>query len=208
MECRDLGVLPYAQAWKLQDELREARIAGRTGDQLLFVEHPPVFTFGRRDCSEDLLVPAEVIAKEGIEIIKTNRGGRITYHGPGQIVGYFICSLDSVQMGVKEFVCAVEKLLIRTLADFEITATRDPEYPGVWVGRDKIAAIGLNFSHGVSQHGFALNVTPNFNHYQYIIPCGITDRGVTSMERVLGKVPSPHAIKERLTVNQQTVFPS
>ncbi|MBI4126037.1 MAG: lipoyl(octanoyl) transferase LipB [Deltaproteobacteria bacterium] len=206
MNVRDIGLVPYRQAWQLQEELRTRRIAGEIGDQFLLVEHPPVYTLGKRDCDKDLLVPREMVAREGIEVVKTNRGGRVTYHGPGQMAGYFICSLDEQGISVPEFVRRVEELVIQVLADVGIDGERDPEYPGVWVGRDKIAAIGLNFSHRVSQHGFALNVSPNLDHYRFIIPCGITDRGVTSMEKILGRVVPMAMVKERVMAHVHKLF--
>ncbi|MBI4211669.1 MAG: lipoyl(octanoyl) transferase LipB [Deltaproteobacteria bacterium] len=205
-EVRDLGIITYQDAWDLQEKLRAERLAGEIPDTLLLLEHPPVFTLGRRPCETDLLVPREVLQDAGIEVIQSNRGGRITYHGPGQLVGYFIFSLDSVKKSVQEFVCAVEELCRLTIADFGVVGTRDQEHPGIWIGKNKIAAVGMHFSRGVSQHGFALNVNPNLMHYQYIIPCGIHDRGVASLESLLPESPSMNAVKERLQTHLREVF--
>ena len=202
-----LGLMPYQAAWDLQISLRAERVAGKIPDTFLLVEHPPVFTMGKRDCSADFITTPEIIQAQGIELIKTNRGGKITYHGPGQIVGYFIFDLKSVHLSVKDFVCKVEEVCKQTLADFGIEASRDAKHPGLWIGTNKIAAVGLNFSQNVSQHGFALNVNPNLMHYAHIIPCGIQDRGVTSMQQILGeKTPSLEEVKAKILENVERVF--
>jgi lipoate-protein ligase B len=198
IECVDLGLINYNEAWKVQEDLRLKRERGEISDRLLLLEHPPVFTLGKRDCDEDIVSARGLIAKDGIDIVKTNRGGRITYHGPGQLVGYFICSVNEI--GVKRFVWLIEELLIGVLSGFGIEGNRDPEHPGIWVGKNKIAAIGLHVSRGITQHGFALNVNPDLNHYRHIIPCGIKARGVTSMEVLLGRSPSVEEVKKTLKV--------
>lgn len=187
--------MKYLEAWRLQEGIRKRRIAGEIPDRFLVVEHPPVFTLGKRDCDEDFISPPELIGADGIEIVKCDRGGRITYHGPGQMVGYFIFSIDSLGIGIKDFVRSVEDVCIGVLSDFEIHASRDAEHPGVWVGREKIAAVGLNVSRGVTEHGFALNVNCDLAPYRHIIACGMKDRGVTSMEKLLGRqVPMPDVV--------------
>ncbi len=206
MEWTDLGLMPYMRAWALQEELRERRLAGGVADRLLMVEHPAVFTMGRRDCACDIFSPPEVIAAEGIEVVKSNRGGRVTYHGPGQLVGYFICGLEDMGTGIKEFVASVEELCIRLLASFGIEASRDSGHPGVWVGRNKIAAIGMNVQHGVTEHGFALNVDCSLAPYRHILACGIKDRGVTSMAAVSGNPQSMPEVKSRLVETAGLVF--
>lgn len=198
MEWSKLGTVPYAQAWELQESLRDRRIAGEIPDRLILLEHPPVITLGKRECDDDIVSPADVVRSAGIEVVKTNRGGRATYHGPGQIVGYFICSLDSMGIGIREFVRSVEEICMRALGDFGVAARRDPDHPGLWVGRNKIVAIGMNVSHGVTQHGFAMNVSCDLNAYRHIIACGICDRGVTSMDRELGSVPPMDYVIERV----------
>lgn len=206
LRCVDLGLMDYRQAWELQEKLREQRFQGKEGDTLLLVEHPPVVTLGHRDCHEDFISPPEVIAADGIDVIKSNRGGRITYHGPGQVVGYAIYQIAGFGMAVGDFVSAIEELCLRVLADFGIVGQRDTAYPGIWVGSEKIAAIGLHFSRGISQHGFALNVDPNLTHYRHIIPCGIRDRGVTSMKKILGEAPSLALVKEHLQQHAGTIL--
>ncbi|MFH0799703.1 MAG: lipoyl(octanoyl) transferase LipB [Pseudomonadota bacterium] len=190
IEYTDIGVMPYREAWRLQDELRAARIDGSICDRLLLVEHPPVFTVGRRDCPEDFLSHPDAIAADGIEVVKTNRGGRVTWHGPGQLVGYFICGLEGLRVGIKDFVRAIEDICMGALADFGIEAERDAEHPGLWVGPDKIAAIGLNVSRGVTEHGFALNLSCDLAAYRHIVACGLKARGVTDVSRETGGGPS------------------
>lgn len=175
------GVLPYAEADALQEQLHAARLRAEIPDTLLLLEHPPIFTTGRQDVTADWLLSPKEIRARGIDIIATNRGGRITYHGPGQLVGYFICDLRSSGISVPGFVHWIEAGLISVLAQYDITASRDSEHPGVWVGSHKIAAIGLHVRHFVTRHGFALNVTTDLTPYSYCVPCGIQGRGVTRL---------------------------
>ncbi len=181
IEWQDLGLIKYLEGWKLQDELRRQRIEGDISNRLLLLEHPPVFTMGRRDCSEDILSSSSAILADGIEIIKCNRGGRITYHAPGQLVGYFICSLTSLGMGIKEFVKRIEEIVIRTSLELGIKTCRNEKYPGVWIDGDKVAAIGLHVSHDVTEHGFALNFNCDLAPYEHIVACGIRDGGSTRL---------------------------
>lgn len=195
IEWIDLGTMPYGEAWALQDLLREERIAGRAPDRLLLVEHPPVFTMGKRDCDGDFLSPREAIEADGIGVVKTNRGGSVTYHGPGQLVGYFICGLSSIGSGIRDFVSAVEEICILTLASVGIEGKRDEGHPGIWVGRAKIVAIGMNVQHGVTQHGFAMNVDMDLAPYRHIVACGIRDRSVTTIAAVTGSSQKTNEIK-------------
>lgn len=204
IECVDLGLISYTEAWGIQEELRARRERGDICDRLLLLEHPPVLTLGKRECEEDIVSSPEAIAADGIGIVKANRGGRITYHGPGQLVGYFI--FDVADVGVKRFVCLIEELLIQLLSDFGIQSHRDGEHPGVWVGRDKIAAIGLHVSRGITQHGFSLNVDPDLSHYRHIVPCGIRGRGVTSMKMLMGTCPAMDAVRTTLKTKLDGLF--
>jgi len=201
-----LGETGYEEAFRLQQDLRRRRLDGLLPDLLLLTSHPPVYTLGKRDCSADFLSPPEVIEQEGIAVVKTNRGGKITYHGPGQVVGYFIADLRSLRMGIPDFVRAVEEVLIRVLSCFRISGQRDPEHPGVWVGEKKIAALGLHIDRGVTLHGFALNVNPILDHYRHIIPCGIAGRSVTSMEKELGKNPDIRRVEDQIEKQMAEVF--
>ena len=206
MEVMDLGLMPYREAWALQERLRGERVAGRIADRLLLVEHPSVFTMGKRDCANDFFSTPEQIAADGIEIVKTNRGGRVTWHGPGQQVAYFICELAGFGMGIREFVFAVEELCIRLLARLGVDGTRDPDHPGIWVGRNKIVAIGMNVQHCVTEHGLALNVEGNLAAYRHILACGIRDRGVTTVARAAGKAPSMDDVKRGLVAGVGELF--
>jgi len=206
VKWQNLGCVPYGEALSLQEELRAKRIEGKIDDLLLLLEHPPVFTMGRRDCEDDFISGHEEIEADGIEIVKTGRGGRVTYHGPGQLVGYFICDLNSLRLGVKDFVNAIEEICLRVLTDFHIRASRDEKHPGIWVGKNKIAAIGLNVSHNVTQHGFALNVDCDLDAYRHITPCGIQGRWVTSMEQHLKRAPQRGDIIERLIAHASSIL--
>lgn len=177
----ELGLVPYREALVLQENLRAMRISGKVDDHILLLEHPPVFTIGKRDSGADFLSTRETIAAEGIDIVKTDRGGKITYHGPGQLVCYFICGLEGLGYSVKEFVAALEELSIEFLSGYGISASRDGEYPGIWIGKNKIVAIGLHISEGVTMHGIAININCDLKPYRHICACGIKDRGVTSM---------------------------
>ncbi len=172
-------------------------------DHLILLEHPPVYTIGRRDSSSDLLVTAEWIRRNGIEIHRTDRGGRVTYHGPGQLVGYLIFALED---SIPILVWKIEETLIRLLAHFHLKGEREPQYPGVWIGLKKIAAVGLRIERGVTRHGFSLNVSCDLKPYRHIHPCGITDRGVTSMEREQGECPSMRDVKCKLLEELAGVF--
>lgn len=175
------GTVPYTEAFALQQTLHDARLRNEIPDTLLFLEHPPVFTTGRQDVAADWLKSHDEIRACGIDIIATNRGGRITYHGPGQLVGYFICDLNARHVGVADFVRWMENGIIEVVSRYGITAHLDTAHPGVWVGQNKLAAIGLHVRHGVTLHGFALNVTTDLTPYSYCVPCGIHDRYVTSL---------------------------
>ncbi|MBT3182175.1 MAG: lipoyl(octanoyl) transferase LipB [Deltaproteobacteria bacterium] len=206
IEWQDLGSVPYDKAWRIQEELRVLRDDDAIVDRFLFVEHPSVFTLGKRDCSEDFLTSCDEIAADGIDVIKCNRGGRVTYHGPGQIVGYFIFKLSAMGLGVKEFVSAIEEICLRTLNHFEIQAARDEEHPGLWIKENKIVAIGLNISHDVTQHGFAMNVDCDMAPYRHIVACGIKDRGITTFARVLGLAPSQDEVKQHIIKHMSDVL--
>jgi len=176
----DLGRLDYADALAAQQRLVAERKEGLTCDHLLLVEHPHVITLGRNGRMENLLASDDVLSRAGISFFPTDRGGDVTYHGPGQLVGYPILDLREWRRDVGAYVRALEQSIIDTLADYGITAGRIPGLTGVWVGERKIAAIGVHISRWVTSHGFALNVTTDLSYFQYIVPCGLT-RPVTSM---------------------------
>lgn len=189
LEVRRLGTVPYAEGLELQKRLVEQRKAGEIADQLLLLEHPPVITLGvkTRGGRGNVLATPLGLVEEGVEIFETGRGGDVTYHGPGQLVGYPIISLKPDRCDVHRYVRDLEEVLIRTAAAFGVTADRAPGLTGIWVGQEKLAAIGVRIARWVTSHGFAFNVTTNLSHFSLIVPCGITDRGVTSLERLLGR---------------------
>ncbi len=177
---RDLGRVDYAEAFAIQRDLVEQRKRGEIADQFLIVEHPHTITLGRNGHVENLLAHEDVLARAGVAFHHTDRGGDITYHGPGQIVGYPIVDLREWKRDVGVYVRAIEQVIIDTLADFGLVGERVPPMTGVWVAGAKIAAIGVHISRWVTSHGFALNVTTDLTYFQYIVPCGLV-KPVTSM---------------------------
>ncbi len=196
----NLGRVPYAEGLEIQARVVAARKQGLIGDTLLLLEHPPVITLGRNSLRANVLASDELLAQRGVELHEINRGGDVTYHGPGQLVGYPIVDLRGdfpgkrgPHLGPVDFVRMLEEVLIRTCADFGIMAKRIPKCTGVWtfggasdasgkIAEKKLAAIGVHVSQGVTSHGFALNVTTDLRDFEWIVPCGIRDRGVTSLE--------------------------
>jgi lipoyl(octanoyl) transferase len=181
-ELQALGRVDYATALDLQLRLVEERKRGLIADQLLLLEHPHVITLGRNGRLDNLLANDEILQRSGIAFHATDRGGDITYHGPGQLVGYPILDLREWKRDVGAYLRAIEQALIDTLADFGIEAGRIPRLTGVWVGERKIAAIGVHISRWVTSHGFALNVNTDLSYFQYIVPCGLA-KPVTSMQQ-------------------------
>ncbi len=203
IECVDAGVVSYERALQWQRSLREKRRRGRIANHLLLLEHPPVITFGKRRPTDDLRVDAAWIRGRGIEIHQTERGGRATYHGPGQLVGYLIFVLKDP---IPKFVWKIEETLLRLLRHFHLEGERDKDHPGIWMEKRKIAALGLHIQKGITMHGFALNVNCDLRPFGYIHPCGIRDREVTSMEKELGWSPSLRDVKHRLLQELAAVF--
>jgi lipoyl(octanoyl) transferase len=187
VEVRRLGLIPYADALALQRDLVEDRRAGRVGDLLLLVEHPHVLTLGVRGDGgrSHILASAEVLGSRSVDVHETGRGGDITYHGPGQLVGYPILDLKPDRCDVHRYIRDLEEVLIRVAADYHIEAGRVPGLTGVWVGNSKLAAIGVRIARWITSHGFALNVTTDLEYFNLIVPCGIADRGVTSLAALL-----------------------
>ena len=207
LKVRRLGVMPYADALALQRRLVEERRAGRTGDLLLLVEHPPVLTLGVKGDGgrSHVLASAETLAAKGIEVFETGRGGDVTYHGPGQLVGYPILDLRPDRCDVHRYVRDLEEVLIRVAGDFGIEATRVSGLTGIWVGREKLAAIGVRISRWITSHGFAFNVATNLDNFNLIVPCGISDRGVTSLQE-LGSKADLADVERRLIERFAEVF--
>jgi len=206
LDVRRLGVLPYAEALELQRALVDDRRAGRIGDTLLLLEHPHVITLGVRGGRSHVLASAEALAARGVEVQETGRGGDVTYHGPGQIVGYPILDLNPDRRDVHQYVRDLEEVLIRTAADFGIAAGRVSGLTGVWAGDEKLAAIGVRIARWITSHGFALNVTTDLDYFSLIVPCGIADRGVTSMSRLLGRPVELDKVQQSIANQFSNVF--
>lgn len=187
-DLRNLHLVTYENGISLQSKLVEMRQREELDDQLLLLEHPPVITLGRGGDAANLLATPEALAANGVRFFETTRGGDITYHGPGQLVGYPIIHLGEGRRDVRKYVTNVEEVLIRTVAAFGITAERVDGRRGIWVGNDKIAAIGVRIARWVTSHGFALNVNTNLEHFRLITPCGLRGTGVTSISRLTGRV--------------------
>lgn len=206
----DWGRTRHADAQARQLDLVAKRLAGEISDTLVFTEHEPVFTIGaRKDAATHLVWGEEQLASAGIEVVATNRGGDITYHGPGQIVGYPIVSLDRSR-DLHAYLRFLEEVLIRSLAAFDLAATRREGLTGIWLGRRKIGAIGVAVRRWVAYHGFALNVCPDLAHFAGIVPCGIAASAgtVTSMAAELGQPPDPAAVQRILAAEFWTRLPS
>jgi lipoyl(octanoyl) transferase len=212
IDVRRLGRVAYAAGLELQQQLVDERRTGAIGDTLLLLEHPPVITTGARSrgARTNVVASADVLAREGVEIFDTGRGGDVTYHGPGQLVGYPIFDLRPDRQDVHRYVRDLEEALIVAIARFGITGTRVPGLSGVWVGErgreEKIAAIGVRISRWITSHGFALNVTTDLRHFQLIVPCGIADRGVTSIARVLGRAVAMADVEDAIVDGFREVF--
>lgn len=208
LEIRRLGVVPYADAVALQQQLVEQRRADLIPDQLLLLQHPPVITLGvkaRNDRSHVLLAP-DALARHGVELFESGRGGDVTYHGPGQLVGYPILDLRPDRCDVHRYVRDIEEVMIRTAAQFGIQAERAAGLTGAWVGNEKLAAIGVRIARWITSHGFALNVGTDLSHFNFIVPCGIPDRGVTSLERLLGREVAMTHVESAVVTAFVTVF--
>jgi lipoyl(octanoyl) transferase len=221
----DLGVIPYAAAWELQRRVVAARKAGAIEDVLLFCEHPPVITLGRSGSRANLLASENILRQKGVEFFETTRGGDITYHGPGQIVGYPILNLGAIRRDVVWYVRTLEEAMIRATAELGIAARRELGKTGIWVDAqeristrssqseqrkeetaEKLAAIGIHISRWVTSHGFAYNVATDLRYFEMIVPCGIAGRKATSLEKLLGRNVSLAEIKPSLAKHVGEVF--
>lgn len=226
---RHLGSMAYQEAWDYQEKLlqhnldikknnRDKELAQSTeameltSNHFLFVEHPPVFTLGKSGQMENLLVNNEYLKSKGISFYKTNRGGDITYHGPGQIVGYPILDLERLKPDIVLYMRNLEEVIIRTLADYGIQAGRSSGETGVWLDTDiphrarKICAMGVRTSRWITMHGFALNVNTDLSYFNLIIPCGIQNKQVTSMEKELGHPVPIHEVEHKIKLHFEDVF--
>lgn len=211
VEYRDLGRMAYGACWELQRTLFDRLLAakGSSGNEagyLLLLEHPPVYTLGKSGHPENLLVSEAFLRSQGADYYRIDRGGDITFHGEGQIVGYPILDLEKVGLGLRQYIEALEETVIRTVAAYGIEAERIAGASGVWICKPgqpprKICAIGVRSSRYVTMHGFALNVATDLRWFSYINPCGFADRGVTSVERETGQAVPSDEVKERLIEN-------
>ncbi len=203
-----LGRRPYRPTWELQERLRRAIRLEGGAEHLLLLEHDPVFTLGRSATRDDVVAAEPWLRERGIEVIETNRGGRVTYHGPGQLVGYPILDLDPDRRDVRRYVRDLQEVLLSTLADFGIEGRRrdGQDLIGVWVGEEKIASIGVHLARWITLHGFALNVATDLDHFAGIVACGLPRVRMTSIERLRGTAPALAEVAERAAVHAGRVF--
>jgi lipoyl(octanoyl) transferase len=211
LEVRRLGIIPYADALALQRELVEQRRADLIPDVLLLLQHPHVITLGsKRGGRANVVATDAVLAARNVEVVETGRGGDVTYHGPGQVVGYPILDLRPDRCDVHRYVRDLEETMIRVCADYDVAATRVPGLTGAWVrterGPEKIGAIGVRISRWITSHGFAFNATTDLDYFQLIVPCGIADRGVTSLERLIGRPVSLSEVEDAFVRRFSEVF--
>jgi lipoyl(octanoyl) transferase len=206
VDVRRLGRISYAEGLALQERLVRERQAGAAQDTLLLLEHDPVFTLGRNARAENVLFPADDLRARGFDVFEVGRGGDVTYHGPGQVVGYPIVDLSPDRRDVHRYVRDLEDVLIRTCADYGLAAERVAGRTGCWVGREKIGAIGVRIARWVTSHGFAFNVSNDLAPFGLIVPCGIRDASVTSLTQLLGRTIEPDEVMDRLTQHFETVF--
>jgi lipoyl(octanoyl) transferase len=206
LAVRHLGRVPYADGLEIQARLVAERQEGLVPDTLLLLEHDPVFTLGRNARAEHVLLSAEDLKARGFEVFETGRGGDVTYHGPGQVVGYPILGLAPDRCDVHRYVRDLESVLIRTCADYGVTAERVAGMTGAWVGTEKVGAIGVRIARWVTSHGFALNVGNDLAPFGLIVPCGIRGRGVTSLEQQLHRPVPVAEVASRLAAHVAAVF--
>lgn len=204
--CLELGIEEYGKVFKLQKKLNQARRNKTIPDTVILLEHHPCFTIGRKGGLDHILVSDQFLEQEGIKVYETDRGGDITYHGPGQLVCYPIFDLNGFECDVHLYARRMEETLIRTVDAFGIAAKRREDYPGVWIGSSKIGAEGIGIQQWVTMHGVSLNVKPNLRHFSFIIPCGIYNLGVTSMEEFLGHTIDMARVKREMRSQLSAIF--
>jgi len=197
----DLGVVEYREAWELQRRLHRQRVEGKIPDLLLLLEHPPTITIGRSGSLDNVLISNKQMAQAGLSLFFIDRGGDVTYHGSGQLVGYPILDLRDQGKDLHLYVRNLEEVMIRTLGDFSIEADWDKSHPGVWVKGEEIGAIGLSVKKWVSMHGFALNVNTDLDHFAFINPCGFSDKRATSMSKLIGRRISIEEVADHLKLH-------
>ncbi len=202
----DLGFIDYKEAWDLQKEILELRSQNKIDDIFFLLEHPNTYTLGKIADKKNLIGSEEYIAQNKISVYDIDRGGDITYHGPGQIVGYPIINLNSWQLDTHKYLRALEEIIIKTCEYYGLTAVREPKYTGVWIENRKIAAIGIKVSRWITMHGFAFNVNTDLSLFNGIIPCGISDKEVTSLQKELGSEVDINEVKNLLIRNFEEIF--
>ena len=206
LEAHWLGRVPYRQALALQERVHGEVASGARPDTLLLLEHDPVITTGRQMVAENVHIDAAKRAQLGIDFVETGRGGDVTYHGPGQLVGYPIIALQEAERDVRAYVYRLEELLIRTAQDLGVTAARVAGLRGIWVGNDKLAAIGIRLVKWVTLHGFALNVSTKLDDFNHIVPCGLHGRGVTSFQKLCKPEPTMMEVRRRVAYHAGEVL--
>lgn len=206
LDVYDLGLVPFEEALELQKALHQERAQGLRGDLLLLLEHPHVLTIGTGGRAENILLDAENLKATGVPVYRINRGGDVTYHGPGQLVGYPILDLRLLGRDLHLYLRSLEEVFIRLLSELALEGRCVPGRTGVWVGEEKVLALGIGVRRWVSMHGFALNVEPDLGYFELINPCGIRDAGVTSLKVLLGETPPMEELKEALLRHFGDVF--
>jgi lipoyl(octanoyl) transferase len=194
----DLGLMPYAQAFAIQEQILLARLDGQFGTTIILQENLPIFTIGRSGSRENVLLSPEDLEQRGIAVLEVNRGGDVTFHGPGQLIVSPLIFLGDIGLNANQYLHRIEDLLIELLSHYDIRAEKKEDYPGVWFKDAKIAAVGIAVKHGFTFHGFSLNVNPDLDCFSLINPCGVSRMPVTSIQQVLKKTPSMAQIKDRL----------
>jgi len=202
----DLGCIDYKEAWDLQQDIHSKRVSGKVADTFFLLEHPNTYTLGKTAHKENLIGTEDYLKQNQISVYDIDRGGDITFHGPGQIVGYPIIDLNKWYKDTHKYLRALEELIIKTCNDYYLSCERNAKHTGVWIGDRKIAAIGIKVSRWITMHGFAFNVNTDLNLFNGIIPCGIQDKSVTSLSKELNKAISIPEVKERILNNFSHVF--
>ena len=206
LDYRDLGLVDYQEAWEIQKSLFEKRLNNEIPDTLLLLEHPHTYTLGKSANKENLISDDDYLKEKGIAVYDIDRGGDITYHGPGQIVGYTIFDLKNWKQDTNLFLRSIEEVIIKTCSDYGLQTSRMEKHTGVWIDDRKICAIGIKVSRWITMHGFALNVNTDLDLFNGIIPCGITDKGVTSLQKELDKKFVIKEVKQTILNNVINVF--
>lgn len=206
MHLLNLGLEPYDEMLDLQHRLMKAVREDELEGSFILLEHPPVITLGYRASEANIIASPELLSRMGVEVHRVERGGDVTYHGPGQLVGYPILNLQTLGQGLRRYIWSLEEVLIRTLRSFGIGAERREGLSGVWVGEAKIAAVGVRVRRWITSHGFALNVNPDMSLFELILPCGLPGKGVTSMQELLGKTVDAESVRRQVVWHFSQVF--